>query len=399
MSLAIHDRESVGVAILGSTGSIGRQTLQVIDAHPDRFHVVALAARRLSPQFLEQVERYRPDVAALGEHQRAIDSSAKQFITGDAGLLAVALHPSTDIVVVATSGHAAIAPTLHAVEQGKTVALANKESLVCAGELIMPRVSRETAQLRPVDSEHSAIWQALGDAAPASVERIILTASGGPFRTIPAEELALVTAQDALAHPTWRMGGKITIDSATLMNKGLEIIEAHWLFGVPYSKIEVVVHPESVVHSLVEFVDGAQVAQLGLPDMRLPIQFALSYPERLPLNDKRLNLAEVRSLHFEPPDEDRFPALGLARQAGIAGRTYPTVLSVADEVAVAAFMEGQLRFTDIPRVVESALAKHHPSATSLESIAEAATWAATTARAEIAAHGRIESSTGVHGPA
>lgn len=391
--------ERIGVAILGSTGSIGRQTLQVIDAHPDRFRVVALAARRSSPLFLEQVARYQPEIVAFGDPRATTESSAAQVITGEEGLLAAALHRSSDIVVIATSGHAAIAPTLRAIEHGKTVALANKETLVCAGEIIMPAVAMDTAQLRPVDSEHSAIWQALAGATPASIERIILTASGGPFRMVSVEDLNLVTAQDALAHPTWRMGNKITIDSATLMNKGLEVIETHWLFGVPYSKIEVLVHPESVVHSLVEFVDGAQLAQLGIPDMRLPIQFALSFPDRLPIADRRLNLAEVSSLHFESPDEERFPALRLAREAGIAGRTFPTVLSVADEVAVAAFMDEGLRFTEIPRIVAATLERHQPSEVSLESIAETAAWAAATARAEIAALRKNESSTGVHVPA
>ncbi len=282
-------------------------------------------------------------------------------------------------MVVASSGHVAIVPTIRALELGKTVALANKETLVCAGEIIAPLAAASGTPIRPIDSEHCAIWQALDGSPIEQVSRIILTASGGPFRTAPATKLAQVTAAEALAHPTWSMGDKITVDSATLMNKGLEIIEAHWLFGLPYEQIEVLVHPESVVHSLVEFVDGGQMAQLGLPDMRVPIQYALTYPERMKLSTHRLDLAEVGALHFERPDTERFPALRLAREAGIAGRTYPTVLSAADDEAVRAFLAGDLRFVDIPAVVEIVLEKHQPADVTLESIWEADRWARTAA--------------------
>jgi 1-deoxy-D-xylulose-5-phosphate reductoisomerase len=277
----------------------------------------------------------------------------------------------------------AIAPTIQALELGKTVALANKETLVCAGEIIAPLVASSHTPIRPIDSEHSAIWQALDGTPIEEVSRIILTASGGPFRATPASELTRVTAAQALSHPTWSMGDKITVDSATLMNKGLEIIEAHWLFGLPYEQIDVLVHPESVVHSLVEFVDGAQVAQLGMPDMRVPIQYALSYPERMNRSTDRLDLAEVGVLHFERPDTERFPAMRLAREVGIAGRTYPTVLSAADDEAVASFIAGELRFIDIPAVAEIVVEKHRPTSVTLESIWDADRWARAAAREAI----------------
>jgi 1-deoxy-D-xylulose-5-phosphate reductoisomerase len=291
--------------------------------------------------------------------------------------------------VVASSGHVGIVPTIRALELGKTVALANKETLVCAGEIIAPLVEASGTRIRPIDSEHCAIWQALDGSPTEQVSRIILTASGGPFRTLPATRLREVTAAEALAHPTWSMGEKITVDSATLMNKGLEIIEAHWLFGLPYQQIDVLIHPESVVHSLVEFIDGGQIAQLGLPDMRLPIQYALTYPERMKLSTQRLELSEIGILHFEQPDTQRFPALRLAREAGVAGRTYPTVLSAADDEAVKAFLAGDLHFIDIPAAVELVVEKHQPAEVTLESISEADRWARTaTAEALMALRSR-----------
>jgi 1-deoxy-D-xylulose-5-phosphate reductoisomerase len=304
---------------------------------------------------------------------------------GGDGLIAASTHPSVDIVVVASSGHVGIVPTIRALKEGKTVALANKETLVCAGEIIAPLVAASGSTIRPIDSEHCAIWQALNGSPIEQVSRIILTASGGPFRTVPATKLAQVTAAEALAHPTWSMGDKITVDSATLMNKGLEIIEAHWLFDLPYDQIEVLVHPESVIHSLVEFVDGGQMAQLGLPDMRVPIQYALTYPDRMKLSTHRLDLAEIGALHFERPDTERFPALRLAREAGIAGRTYPTVLSAADDEAVRAFLAGDLRFIDIPAAVEIVLEKHQPAKVTLDSIWEADRWARAAAQEAVTA--------------
>ena len=383
MATTPRDDGRVGVAILGSTGSIGRQTLDVIDEHADRFRVVALAARTASDRFLDQVKRYRPEITAVYDWTPDLDGLTGPISLGNEGLAAATTHPSVDIVVVASSGHVAIVPTIRALEWGKTIALANKETLVCAGEIIAPLVASGFASLRPIDSEHCAIWQALDGSPIEQVRRILLTASGGPFRTTPAIELARVTVAQALSHPTWSMGDKITVDSATLMNKGLEIIEAHWLFGLPYEQIDVLVHPESVVHSLVEFVDGAQLAQLGVPDMRVPIQYALTYPERMSLLSDRLDLAEVGVLHFERPDIIRFPALRLAREAGIAGRTFPTVLSAADDEAVAAFLAGELRFVDVPATIEIVLEKHQPTEVSLESILESDRWARAAAREAI----------------
>lgn len=382
------DGGRVGVALLGSTGSVGRQTLDVVDAHRERFRIVSLAARTASGRFQDQVARYRPLLSATFEPGTLQDAADSLYLTGASAMIEAATHPAVDIVVVATSGHAAIEPTIHAIEANKTIALANKETLVCAGAIIMPLARSHNVEIRPVDSEHSAVWQALGHATPDRVRRVILTASGGPFRTTPIEQLASVTVQDALAHPTWSMGGKISIDSATMMNKGLEIIEAHWLFGIPYDRIEVVIHPESIVHSLVEFRDGSQIAQLGLPDMRLPIQYALAYPERLPSGAPPLRLSDVGSLHFAAPDEERFPLLRLAREAGIAGHTYPTVLSAADEVAVESFLAGAVRFVDIPVIVDRVLGAHDPSAVvSAESIAAADAWARIAARDAIARRG------------
>jgi 1-deoxy-D-xylulose-5-phosphate reductoisomerase len=378
------DDDRIGVAILGSTGSVGRQTLEVIDALSDRFRVVALAARTPSRTLLQQIERYRPDIAAITEAGATPPTATTSIATGPKGLVGAATHPAVSIVVVATSGHAAIVPTMRAIEHGKTIALANKEALVCAGELIVPLAAQYGTAIRPVDSEHSAIWQALAGAPIDRLRRIIITASGGPFREAPVTRLETVTAQEALAHPTWSMGGKITVDSATMMNKGLEVIEAHWLFGLPYDLIDVIVHPESIVHSLVEFVDGGFIAQLGLPDMKLPIQYALTYPDRVPLSGKRLDLAASGELHFEIPDETRFPALRLARDAGIAGRTYPTVLSAADDEAVAAFLRGALRFVDIPGVVETVLGLHDPQSVTLETISASDDWARRIAKGVIA---------------
>jgi 1-deoxy-D-xylulose-5-phosphate reductoisomerase len=367
----------VGIAVLGSTGSIGRQTLDVVSRLPDRFRVVALAAGANHDLLVEQISQFQPEIVACDNISGVVGGAAKTVcLSGEDGLIAAATHPDAEIVVVATSGHAAIMPTCRAIEAGKTIALANKETIVCAGELIMPLAARNGVEIRPVDSEHSAIWQALGAPRRDDVNRLILTASGGPFRQTPRERLATVTAEEALAHPTWRMGGKITIDSATLMNKGLELIEAHWLFDVPYERIDVLVHPESIIHSIVEFADGSQVAQLSLPDMRLPIQYALTYPKHTNGPCRWLDLAEVGALHFERPDLDRFPALTLARQAGEMGMTYPTVLSAADEVAVEAFMAGSIPFPGMTAIVERTLEAHTPEPLSdVEVVFETDDWA------------------------
>ncbi|MCA9877519.1 MAG: 1-deoxy-D-xylulose-5-phosphate reductoisomerase [Thermomicrobiales bacterium] len=366
----------MAVAVLGCTGSVGAQTLDVVAAHPEAFRVVALAARHDTPLLREQVLRHRPLLVSLQQPPGADFPRVGELVCGDDGLTAAATAAEANIIVVATSGHAAILPTIAAIEAGKTIALANKETLVCAGEIIMPLVQRQGVPLRPVDSEHSAIWQALQGARRADVARLIITASGGPFRQLEPAELATVTARDALAHPTWSMGAKITIDSASLMNKGLEVIEAHWLFDLPYAQIDVVVHPESIIHSVVEYVDGSQLAQLGLPDMRTPIQYALSYPGRLPRAGNRLDLARIGALHFDVPDVERFPCLRLAREAGLAGNTYPTVLSAADDVAVAAFLDGAISFPDIPVIIDAVTQAHVPDGpVTVERILAADAWA------------------------
>jgi 1-deoxy-D-xylulose-5-phosphate reductoisomerase len=369
--------QPLGVAILGSTGSIGRQTIDVVEQHPDRLKVVALAAGTKLNLLAAQIEHHQPDLVAVDVDPKICKERLQhpRILYGQEGLIAAATHAGADIVVVATSGHAAIIPTARAIEARKTVALANKETIVCAGALISDLAIKRDVRIRPVDSEHSAIWQSLGRSTCDDIRRLILTASGGPFRQTPAAQLAHVTAAEALSHPTWSMGGKITIDSATLMNKGLELIEAHWLFGVPFDNAEVLVHPQSIVHSLVEFVDGSQIAQLSLPDMRLPIQYALTYPERLASNCRQLSLTEIGNLQFEEPDLGRFPCLNIARQAGLAGQTYPTVLSAADEVAVEAFVQGRLTFPGIAEVVSKTLEAHNPDRElSWSSIAEADRW-------------------------
>jgi 1-deoxy-D-xylulose-5-phosphate reductoisomerase len=360
----------IRVAILGSTGSIGRQALDVIREQGDRFRVVALAAGRSADLLAEQALEVRPDMVCLtgasGEREApdALRGGDWDLLCGEAELETLAALPQADVVLVATSGRVAMPATLAAVRAGKDVALANKESLVIAGDLVMREARRTGARLLPVDSEHSAIWQCLMGEDAAAIRRLILTASGGPFRTRSAEQMAAVGVDDALAHPTWRMGPKITIDSATLMNKGLEAVEAHRLFDVPLDRVEVVVHPESIVHSLVEFVDGSLKAQLGWPDMKLPILLALTGGARLPRPDperRPFDLAALGRLHFEPPSPDRFPCLRLAFEAGKEGGTAPAVLCAADEVAVERFLRGDIGFMDIPRVVDAALEAHVPS--------------------------------------
>jgi 1-deoxy-D-xylulose-5-phosphate reductoisomerase len=372
----------VGLAILGSTGSIGRQTLDVVSHYGNRFRVVALAAGSNVETLCGQIAVFQPDLVAVDCDPSACHPplNHRNLVRGQEGLFAAATHPEVDLVVVATSGHAAMAPTAAAIRAGKTIALANKETVVCAGELIIPLARECGVEIRPVDSEHSAIWQSLGAANRSDIAQLILTASGGPFRKTPPAELARVTVAQALSHPTWSMGGKITIDSATLMNKGLEVIEARWLFDVDYDKIDVLIHPESIVHSLVEFQDGSQIAQLSLPDMRLPIQYALTYPRHEPGPCRRLSLAEIGALHFEKPDLGRFPALKLAREAGKAGLTYPTVLSAADDIAVEAFVQGKISFRAIIDIVARTLDRHSPERPlSWDSIAAADRWARETA--------------------
>lgn len=348
------------LVVLGSTGSIGRQTLDVVRSLPGRFTVIGLAAGANVTLLEEQAREFHPRLIRCdreGEYLRGRISAAWTTMEE------MASHPHADLVVVATVGTTGLAPTLAALRAGKTVALANKEVLVIAGQLITAEANRHKAQLRPIDSEHSAIWQCLWGEQPHSVRRIILTASGGPFRDTPPEELDRVTAEQALRHPNWQMGQKITVDSATLLNKGLECIEARWLFDVPLDCIDVLLHRESIVHSLVEFRDGSVKAQLGVPDMRLPIQCALTYPERVPGTAvPRLDLRHIGALSFGTPDMQRYPCLSLALEAGRRAGTFPAVLCAADEVAIQHFLAGHLRFTDIARVIEDALAAHPDTA-------------------------------------
>ena len=379
MSQAPKPGRPMGLAVLGSTGSIGRQTLEVVRSLPGRFNIVALAAGRNVTLLEEQARQFRPRLLCA---DREADYLYGRIASGElparwATMEEMASHPDVDLVVVATVGSAGLGSTLAALRAGKTVALANKEVLVMAGQIITAEARRHGAQLRPIDSEHSAIWQCLWGESSDSVQRIVLTASGGPFRDTPREELARVTAQEALRHPNWQMGQKITVDSATLLNKGLECIEARWLFGVPLERIEVLLHRESIVHSLVEFRDGSVKAQLGVPDMRLPIQCALTYPERLSGTPvPRLDLKRVGTLTFGVPDMKQFPCLRLALEAGRRGGTCPAVLAAADEVAVQHFLTGHLPFLGIPHAVEDALTAHSDILDpSLDDILAADAWA------------------------
>jgi 1-deoxy-D-xylulose-5-phosphate reductoisomerase len=358
-----------GIAILGSTGSIGQSALAVADAHPDRLRVVALAAGENASRFAEQVERYRPDTiamatsAALATVQRTLRRrDAVRATAGPDALIAVATHPEADVVLFASSGTAALDAVLAAIEAGKTIALANKEILVMAGSIVMNAARARGVAVLPVDSEHNAIHQCLHGRTAADVRRLILTASGGPFREIPHAGLTEVTPQDALQHPTWRMGPKITIDSATLMNKGLEVIEARWLFGAAAGRIAVLVHPQSIVHSMVEMVDGSILAQLGVTDMRLPIQYAFSYPERWSTPLPPLDLARCGRLDFEEPDTARFPCLALAFRALEGDEGLSIVLNAANELAVAAFLAARISFTAIPGVIREAMDTYERSA-------------------------------------
>ncbi len=353
------------VAILGSTGSIGVQALDVVGRFPDRFTVAGLVAGRNAPLLLEQIRRFRPRVVAVADPAaaaavRAEAPTGTEVLTGDAGAVAVAADPAVDFVLAAISGGAGLRSTAAAIEAGKPIGLANKESMVLAGELLMARAAERGVAILPVDSEHSAVHQSLAGHNRDEVRRIILTASGGPLRGVAAEELRDVTPERALKHPNWTMGAKITVDSATLMNKGLEVIEARWLFDVEPRRIDIVVHPESVVHSMVEYIDGSIVAQLGVSDMRGPISYALGHPGRMPLDLPPLDLGRLGRLTFEPPDPARFPAFTLAYRALELGGTSPAVLSGADEAAVEAFLAGRCRFTDIAEICAEVLEAHVP---------------------------------------
>jgi 1-deoxy-D-xylulose-5-phosphate reductoisomerase len=386
--------QNKGVAILGSTGSIGCNTLRVIESLvPGQMRVVALAAGQNVGQFADQIASHLPELVSveseLAAHklrellfQRDID--LPRIVVGEQGLVEVATHPQADCVVSATVGAVGFVPTLRALEAGKRVALANKETLVIAGELMTRAAKASGAELLPVDSEHNAVHQCLRGERREEVKRIILTASGGPFRTKDKSEMKQATVSEAMKHPTWSMGAKITIDSATLMNKGLEVIEAHWLFGFEADEIGILVHPESVVHSMIELVDGSVIAQMGITDMRHAIQYALTYPERQACTLPALNLTNVSSLHFEEPDLDRFPCIGLAYRALATGGTLPAAMNAANEEAVAAFIAEQICLTEIPLVIQAVMDSHSPkSVDSIETVLEADRWARASAVEEI----------------
>ncbi len=355
-------KEPQNICILGSTGSIGRSSLEVVSRSPERFRVRTLSANRNVRLLLEQIEKFQPEMVAVFDRQAAAELRNRvngnvKVLAGAEGLGEIVAHPDVDLVINSLVGFAGLRPTIDAITHGKTVALANKESLVVAGRIITELLSKHGAALIPIDSEHSAILQCLMGEQREHVARLILTASGGPFLHRKKEEFPSLTVDAALVHPTWRMGRKITIDSATLMNKGLEVIEAHWLFGLSAGQISVLIHPQSIIHSMVEFVDGSIKAQLGVPDMKIPIQFALSYPERIPLTYGSPDFAEIGEMTFFAPDMEKFECLGLAYEALRAGGTAPAVLNAANEVAVELFLAGNISFDRIPALIRDAL--HH----------------------------------------
>ncbi|MDR0842781.1 MAG: 1-deoxy-D-xylulose-5-phosphate reductoisomerase [Acidobacteriota bacterium] len=380
------------ISVLGSTGSIGTNTLKLVAEFPKDFRIAGLAAGRNAALLAEQVEQVRPQIVSGGDEkvsaevqsllrQRGYPMASTRFTHGVEGHVATACHPDAEIVLSAISGAAGLLPTYHALESGKSIALANKETMVMAGELMMRKSQEKNLPILPVDSEHNAIHQCLRGGAKNEVRRLILTASGGPFRNTPKEQFASITLAQALKHPTWTMGRKITIDSATLMNKGLEVIEAARLFGVTAEEISVVVHPQSVVHSMVEYLDGSVLAQLGVTDMRLPIQYALTWPERWTTPLPTLDIYKLPTLEFFEPDMEKFPCLGLAYKALRAGGTAPAVLNAANEIAVEAFLAEKLGFTDIPRIIAAVLDAHTPEAADeLEVILKADAWARKEAR-------------------
>ena len=351
------------IAILGSTGSIGTQTLDVVREHPDRYEVYAISANRSVELLIRQAREFKPEVVCIADERcyetlrEALSDLPIKVWCGAESIAQMVTFPSVDIVVAAMVGYAGLQPTIEAIKAGKTIALANKETLVVAGELIGELAAQYHAAILPVDSEHSAIFQSLVGEDPNTVEKLLLTASGGPFLHHSLEQLRSVTAAEALRHPNWEMGAKITIDSASMMNKGFEVIEAKWLFGVPVDKIQVVVHPQSIVHSAVQYIDGSVKAQLGMPDMRLPIQYALAYPERLQSTFPRLDLFTYNTLTFLAPDQERFPCLSLAYEAVARGGNIPCILNAANEVANLAFREGRCGFMDMPDIIADTMAK------------------------------------------
>ena len=372
--LLLNSTTPKSVTILGSTGSIGRNTLDVVRRNPDRFVVKAISANRSVDEVRKQIAEFHPETVVMTDPDAA-EVLRKEFgnmiRTGDDALNEISSHSNIDIVVAAMVGFAGLRPTIEAIRAGKRVAIANKETLVVAGELMTALAKNTGAEIIPIDSEHSAIAQCLVGESLESIKRIILTASGGPFRTRDKETFDSITLSEALKHPNWVMGRKITIDSATLMNKGLEIIEARWLFSVPLEKIDVIVHPQSIIHSMVEFCDGSIKAQLGAPDMRLPIQYALGYPDRLAHEYDILDLLRNNRLDFESPDIEKFPCLRLAREAGERGGVFPCILNAANEIAVEAFLEEKIGFDEIPRIIERVMQdSSHDSAQSLNTLSD-----------------------------
>ena len=369
------------ISLLGSTGSIGKQTLEVVAANPDKLKVRALAAHRSDELLEQQIRQFEPDIAVLSDKDAAARLAARyhgktKILAGDEGLLAAATYDGADTVLASMVGYAGLRPTLAAIECGKNIALANKETLVAAGSLVMAAVRKHGVSLTPVDSEHSAIFQSLRGGAEKEVKRLIVTASGGPFRGKKRSELENVTLAQCLKHPNWSMGPKVTLDSSTLANKGLEVMEAHWLFDMPYDKIDVVVHPQSIVHSLVEFCDGSVIAQLGEPDMRLPIQYALSWPDRFDYSFEQLDLVKAASLTFEAPDLEAFPSLKIAVDCGKAGGTLPCAFNAANEEAVNAFLHDKIKYLDIPYITAAVTQAHDNVATpQIEDIEQADAWA------------------------
>lgn len=374
------------LSILGSTGSIGTSTLEVVRKHPERYKVMALAAGTNVEEMVRQMKEFRPRLVSMASKEAAEEvklhaSYPVQVVYGENGLLEVASYPEADYLLSSLVGSRGLRPTLAGIHSGKTIGLANKETLVMAGGLVMEEAKKAGVSILPVDSEHSAIFQCLNGEPPSAVHRIILTASGGAFRDWSRERMKTATKDEALNHPNWSMGAKVTVDSASLMNKGLEVIEAHWLFGIPYDRLEVLIHSESIVHSLVEFNDGAVMAQLGTPDMKVPIQYALNYPERLPLYTERLNLAKIGKLHFAEPDLEQFPCLKIAYDCGRAGGSMPTVMNAANEIAVERFLQEGLPFLAIEEIVQEVLSRHTLiSRPGLEDLFEADRWAREMAR-------------------
>ena len=349
------------LSILGSTGSIGTQTLDIVRQFPNEFKIVGLTSNKNSDLLLKQIKEFKPKAVAIMDKSKVDDLlnfSSCQVYSGIDGLNKIASLQECDTVVNSLVGSVGIEPTHNAAKNKKNIALANKEALVAAGSVIMEEIKKNNVNLMPIDSEHSAIFQCLNGENIKEVEKITITCSGGPFRNFSKDQLEKAAVQDALNHPTWSMGNKITIDSATLMNKGFEVIEAHWLYNIPYEKIKIVIHPQSIIHSLVEFHDKSVIAQLGLPDMKIPIQYSLSYPKRFPSSSKSLNLAEIKNLEFKEPDFEKFPCLKYAYEAGTAGGTLPAVMNAANEVAVRAFLDSNIRFLDIPILIRRMMDEH-----------------------------------------